>query len=1411
MRNRYLGFVNSIIPQIKSLFIEKYQMGNFLPSFLQRPEIIIMSSVEEVTKLFMKDTIIVWHDPEVNSRENQQYKDKLKTISEVKTFSGWKEASQFIMTSGLPCQVITAGTNGEDFAKEIIKHPNVISIHVFCRAIEKHTMWAQNIQKVAGVKNQFSEIWRNIEQELLNWQKQDSSLRAFPNFAPIFNDTDKDELIYQHLNLRGLIHFQNRAQGKKDFLNLAKAIYKDKKNMKDFEKNYKEYDMKSILTWYTKQSFFYKTTNNCLRISTPDSIQYCRLALKDIETAIKEQYSQQSKDFNGLLYRGAYMSDDEWKQIERNIGKEIEMLGFLSTSKSKKVAVDFLSQDISKKILITIIVPNLPFDKGAQGFAEMKEFSVYKTEEEILFNIMSRFRILETRDETLPGGMTCRHAVLLYGSEAIKQSMTTDESMIEVFIKDFSEVTCEECKEKITPTEGGMLSLDISDQNKAVCKKCLDPYQKKNKPTLLHYTFSNQQQHYLNLSIEGKTLKYKNNKVDIPFSGYKCSLCESPKFTSCYHCLSCKNVKKQWCQECNKLDHDCTKGGHLIIQENQPYTYWSEKLSELEMFFKKYQQEMVKVDNFFNQAQTFENTHNYEKAIEYYGMYLEENKGEKENEKKAIVYNNLARIYDKFSDNKNALEFYTKSFEIFQKMYGNRHPITASAYNNLGTIYDKLGDYKKALASHLNALEIYKTIKGNFRELMATSYSNIASAHSGLREYSEAVNYYLQALEMRAKIYGKEHPITATSYNNLGYTYHKLENLAQAKEYYTKALEIRKAIYGNKHPLVSASYTNLGVLFSDLGETKQAIEYFEMALKFNKAVYGDNHLDVASSYDNLGQVYYKMEQYRDANDYFLSALKIREKAGDDNKLLLAISYNNLGCAFNVLGVYNRAEEYHRKALENRKTISGERNLETATSENNLGIVYYNLSKYSEAEKLFSSALETRRALLGEQHPETITLYYNLGLVCEVLERYDQALEYHLKVVNNEKKLSNLTVASSYESLGLLYGMTEKYDDAIKFCLKSIEVYSTVSGGSSLKTANAHQNLGLVYEVMKLEEKALKEFLKALEIRKKIYGEESSEVAVSYNSLGRKYEFMGKYKQAIDFHQKALKIRISVFGEQNIETATSYHNLGLTFDMDKQSETAEKHLKKAHGIYRSLLGRNHSLTRMIDDYLSGPYEGRTESLHQRKEPEDKAKELTICIGGNARVGKSCFIERCLERPFIPEYNPTIGATFYSRTIEGFRMKFWDFSGDEKYRLLWSIYLKMAERGILMYTIDDRKSFEDVLAWKELFENNTPQGCQLILVANKKDVKDRVVSYEEGKMLAQRHGIPFFEVSAKLDENFDGIIDQILFSDEVKASKTENLNLKNPSWSRTQNLVPEERNLKSDFQRIVRKQLKKIIIK
>ena len=100
-----------------------------------------------------------------------------------------------------------------------------------------------------------------------------------------------------------------------------------------------------------------------------------------------------------------------------------------------------------------------------------------------------------------------------------------------------------------------------------------------------------------------------------------------------------------------------------------------------------------------------------------------------------------------------------------------------------------------------------------------------------------------------------------------------------------------------------------------------------------------------------------------------------------------------------------------------------------------------------------------------------------------------------------------------------------------------------------------------------------------------------------------------------------------------------------------------------------------------------------------------------------------------------------------------MSIWDTAGQERYRNITKNFYKGAQGIILVYSIENRESFQNVETWKKQIEDHSDIHTCCILLANKCDLdeKERKVTLEEGKKLAEKYEMPFFETSAKKDIN------------------------------------------------------------
>jgi small GTP-binding protein len=156
---------------------------------------------------------------------------------------------------------------------------------------------------------------------------------------------------------------------------------------------------------------------------------------------------------------------------------------------------------------------------------------------------------------------------------------------------------------------------------------------------------------------------------------------------------------------------------------------------------------------------------------------------------------------------------------------------------------------------------------------------------------------------------------------------------------------------------------------------------------------------------------------------------------------------------------------------------------------------------------------------------------------------------------------------------------------------------------------------------------------------------------------------------------------------------------------------------------------------------------------------------IIIIGDLSSGKTNIISRYISNKFIQDSQPTIGVEMFSKEFkineDTVIAQIWDTAGQEKYYTLTSSYYKGAKGALIVYDVSQRNTFLKV----EKFVNDLKENCDkrvyTILVGNKIDLEEnRTVSTEEGKNLANKLKMGFYEVSAKDGTGINNLFQKIV---------------------------------------------------
>lgn len=569
-----------------------------------------------------------------------------------------------------------------------------------------------------------------------------------------------------------------------------------------------------------------------------------------------------------------------------------------------------------------------------------------------------------------------------------------------------------------------------------------------------------------------------------------------------------------------------------------------------EMFYTLWKLDTTNIGNTNTYADFLSYRNQHKKSILFYNKLL---KLDIKTWKKGDVYRILGRVYEEMVDFPQALLFYQKYNEVYEKMckiesrndFYNHH--LALSYLHLSQIYYKQGSFEQAKKLGIRANELLKelyqdnpsdlTVKSN----LSASYNNLGDYYQNKYAFAKAEKMFSLNLDLNLEL-SRNNPKNrdykkdlANSYQELASIYKNQSRVDKEREALNHCLELSKELYQSN-------------------PQDDEIKY----------LLGDAYQDMAEFYRNKGD----LDGLDKAEELAVQGLDLKKdlyKNDPENKkykITLGNTYSVLGSIYLTKGNLDKAESFLLLGINLLKEVyeSGLQiqivKVAIVGYEQMLAGVYLEQGKIDEAKELFIHQIPLFEELY-KNNPKSDLYYMPIGIAYLQLGRISmekkeekEGIDYYKKSYKVFDELYQMTQMDFYKTM--LDGLKIEIDNFEK--TKAQQMTESLSQIEKLKKETQTKNTKMIISLHYGKLSWLYLFENKFE-----EAESAAFTALEYDksqgwvktNLAHSLLFRGKYQEAKEIY---LELKGQNFTETLLKDLTELEEAGLSHkDMEKIRE------------------------------------------------------------------------------------------------------------------------------------------------------------------------------------------------------------------------------------------------------------------
>ncbi|CAF1637787.1 unnamed protein product [Adineta ricciae] len=386
----------------------------------------------------------------VGIEDKQHFLQELPTMLNNDRFQSFDDIknSPVFVHSELETDVflIISGTLGKQYRDQLIQKRQLRFVYVYCRHESHHTEWTNGVEKVRSVTSDPTTLIEKLHKDV----------RTFSNRWPFeqrsFIKSSVPTSQWFHLFLTLICHTPDTIALPYDAMfNECRSYYKNNQaKLHEINLLSQQYRPNNVIREYTRDSFVYCVLNHALRTRRMPLIRILSLFIRDLHGQLCKR---QSADYKNLdkeqlirsVYRGQHLTEEQVNHLYSVWNSNhpvITLTTFGSTSRDPNVAFRFaLPENAVVSCLFEIIITDNRCDSTesrfyeAPVFADITSISEKRHEREVLFSLVTRFRIIQIERQQMENNDSYLLITLKPAEPEDMQNKFSASSIIEEFKK----------------------------------------------------------------------------------------------------------------------------------------------------------------------------------------------------------------------------------------------------------------------------------------------------------------------------------------------------------------------------------------------------------------------------------------------------------------------------------------------------------------------------------------------------------------------------------------------------------------------------------------------------------------------------------------------------------------------------------------------------------------------------------------------------------------------------------------------------------------------------------------------------------------------------------------------------------------------------------------------------------------